>query len=82
MGFDRYEKKPSSFDLYYDAFLQNSMQGRTFRIQLQDGSSAEVVPTTGSLINANDLEATEFSFKLNGLLYRVPFRDLKSATPL
>lgn len=78
-GLDRYKVKPSAFDRYYDAFLQNSLRGHRFRLRLKSGDAITGVPTSGSLANPNDPNVA-FNLKTgDGHLYRIPFADLDDA---
>lgn len=72
----------SSFRRYYDAFLQNSLRGRRYRIRLATGEIAEGVPTSGSMVDVRQSNPT-FSFRTDaGALYRLPFDVLVDAVPI
>lgn len=82
MGLEKYRITPTPFDRYYDVFLQNSFQGRRFRITLVSGDSVDGVPTVGSIANPMDLNVSFYLRLDNGQAYRIPFSDLQEATPL
>jgi hypothetical protein len=72
----------SSFRRYYDAFLQNSLRGRRYRIRLATGEIADGVPTSGSMVDVRQTNPT-FSFRTDvGALYRFPFNVLVDAVPI
>ena len=79
MGLERYRITPTSFDRYYDIFLQNSFRGRRFRITLVSGDSVEGVPTAGSIANPTDPNVSFFLRLDDGRSYRIPFTDLQEA---
>jgi len=80
MGFEQYKTGVTAFDLYYDKFLHNNFRGARYRITLQGGESKIGVPTAGSIVN---VQKPEFSFKADdGILYRIPFRDVASVKEL
>lgn len=82
MGIDKYKVSTSSFDRYYDTFLQNSLRSREFRIVLESGEEAVGVPTSGSIVNPLDPKVS-FSFRTGeGSVYRIPFADLREAVPV
>jgi hypothetical protein len=78
MGFEQYRQNLTSFDRYYDLFLQNNFGGKPFKITLQGGDSAVGLPTSGSIVNPADPNVA-FSFRTRGGSYRIPFRELQHA---
>ncbi|MFP2907448.1 hypothetical protein ACLESD_20840 [Pyxidicoccus sp. 3LFB2] len=71
-----------SFNRFYDLFLQNTLKGQRFRIQLSSGSVMEGVPTAGSIASPLDPNVA-FSFHASdGQSYLIPFRDLVNANTL
>jgi hypothetical protein len=82
MGLEKYRINPTSFDRYYDVFLQNSLRRRRFRITLLSGEHVDGVPTAGSIANPSNPDAS-FFFRLDdGHLYQIPFAHLKEAVAL
>ena len=79
MGLEKYRITPTSFDRYYDIFLQNSFRGRRFRITLVNGDSVEGVPTAGSIANPTDPKVSFFLRVDDGRSYQIPFADLSEA---
>jgi hypothetical protein len=72
----------SAFRRYYDVFLQNSLRGRPFRIRLKSGEIADGIPTSGSIVNPADPNAS-FAFRIDtGARYRVPFEALAEVVPI
>jgi hypothetical protein len=79
MGLDRYKVSPNAFERFYDVFLQNSMRGRRYKIELESGDTAVGVPTSGSIANPLD-PSVSFAFRTDdGNVYRIPFAHLKDA---
>lgn len=71
----------TSFDQFYDTFLQNSLRGRTFLITLDDGTELEGVPTAGSIANPADPNAAFAFHDAAGGVQHLPFRKLHGARP-
>jgi hypothetical protein len=82
MGLEKYRITPTPFDRYYDVFLQNSFQGRRFRITLVNGDSVAGVPTASSIANPVDPSVSFYVRLDDGQTYRIPFSELQEATPL
>jgi len=78
---DQYKVEPSSFDRWYDRFLQNNFTQRRFRITLTSGETVEGIPTAGSIANPNDPNVS-FHLDAGDGFYRIPFRALQTAEPL
>src|SRR5580700_2300495 len=79
MGFEQYRKELTAFDRYYDKFLLNAFQGKTFKITLVSGEAVVGTPMAGSMANPVDPDVFFFFRSLDGRSYRIPFRDLASA---
>ncbi|WP_143196190.1 hypothetical protein [Archangium sp. Cb G35] len=82
MSFDRFRTTLSSFDRYYDRFLQNNFGHRPYLITLTSGDSAIGTPMAGSIANPMDPNVA-FNFQSSdNQMYRIPFRELASAEML
>ena len=80
MGLDKFEVKISSFERYYNLFLQNSLQGKKFKIKLVGEKNWHIgIPSAGSFVNPRDLDGTNFTFVSEGNTYQIPFRNLAEA---
>jgi len=82
MGLEKYRITPTQFDRYYDVFLQNTFQGRRFRITLVSGDLFAGVPTAGSIANPTDPNVSFYVRLDDGQTYRIPFSELQEATPV
>ena len=79
MGFDQFRTTLSSFERYYDRFLQNTFNQRTYRITLRSGDSAIGSPMAASIADPTNPDVA-FNFRsLDKQLYRIPFRELQVA---
>jgi hypothetical protein len=81
MSLDRFRVALSSFENYYDRFLQNSFRQRRYRIVLRGGEQAEGVPTSGSIADPHDPNVS-FNFRADSGFYRIPFKELEFAEEL
>lgn len=82
MGIEKYLVAPNTFEQYYDIFLQNSFEGEKYKITPVSGESLTGILTAGASINPMGPNAS-FDFRSeDGNTYRLPFSELRNATPL
>lgn len=81
MSLENYRVRLSSFETYYDQFLQNSFRRRRYRIVLRDGEQVEGVPTSGSRADPRDPNVS-FNLRTESGFYCIPFTELELAEEL
>lgn len=79
MGFASYRATETSFERFYDLFLQNSFVRRTYQITSTSGEQLVGVPTAGSIADPRDPGVSFFFKASDGRAYRIPFRELAAA---
>lgn len=81
MSLESFKIAPSPFVSYHHRFLQNSFRQRRYRIVLRDGEQVEGVPTSASIADPRDPDAS-FNLQADSGFYRIPFAELVSAEEL
>lgn len=79
MGFASYRVSETSFERFYDLFLQNNFVRKTYQITSTSGERLVGVPTASSIVDPRDPDVSFFFQASDGRAYRIPFRELADA---